>query len=130
MPCSLRAIAGQVLFPPQLKHPPRPWEEALNSTVPQSWEEVQRANQFLKPAIRKMTQETSLKWKEAWLIALLCTRVAPKICLTFNPFETLHCQPFLYSDLLLDTEASSLEADTGGGSVSGHPQGIWPVAKT
>lgn len=80
--------------------------------MPQSWEEVERANQFLKPAIRKMTQETSLKWKEAWLIALLCTRVAPKICLTFNPFETLYCQPFLYSDLLLDTEASSLEADT------------------
>ena len=45
---------------------------------PQSLGKVERANQFLKSAIRKITQETSLGWKEALAIALLYTCIAPK----------------------------------------------------
>ena len=40
---------------------------------PQSSGKVERANQFLKSVIKKITQETSLGWKEALPIALLCT---------------------------------------------------------
>ena len=39
---------------------------------PQSSGKVERANQFLKSAIKKITQETSLGWKEVLPIALLC----------------------------------------------------------
>ena len=39
---------------------------------------VERANQLLKSAIKKITQETSLGWKAALPIALLHTRIAPK----------------------------------------------------
>ena len=45
---------------------------------PQFSGKVERANEFLKSAIKKITQETSLGWKEALPIALLCTRIAPK----------------------------------------------------
>ena len=38
---------------------------------PQSSGKVERANQFLKSAVKKITQETSLGWKEALPIALL-----------------------------------------------------------
>ena len=38
----------------------------------------ERANQFLKSVIKKITQETSLGWKKALPVALLCTRIAPK----------------------------------------------------
>ena len=38
---------------------------------PQSSGKVERANQFLKSAIKIITQETSLGWKEALPIALL-----------------------------------------------------------
>ena len=40
---------------------------------PQSSGKVERANQFLKSARKKITQETSLRWKEALPIALLHT---------------------------------------------------------
>ena len=40
---------------------------------PQSSGKVERANQFLKSAIKKIIQETSLGWKEALPVALLCT---------------------------------------------------------
>ena len=40
---------------------------------PQSSGKVERANQFLKSAIKKITQETSLRWKENLPIALLHT---------------------------------------------------------
>ena len=33
---------------------------------PQSSGKVERANEFLKSAIKKITQETSLGWKEAY----------------------------------------------------------------
>ena len=39
---------------------------------------VERANQFLKSVIKKITQKTSLGWKEALPIALLCTCIASK----------------------------------------------------
>ena len=45
---------------------------------PQSSGKVERANQFLKSVIKKITQETSLGWKEALPIALLHTCIAPK----------------------------------------------------
>ena len=38
---------------------------------PQSSGKVEKANQFLKSVIKKKTQETSLRWNEALLIALL-----------------------------------------------------------
>ena len=45
---------------------------------PQSSGKVERANQFLKSAIKRITQETSLGCKEALPIALLCTCIALK----------------------------------------------------
>ena len=44
---------------------------------PQSSGKVERANQFLKSAIKKITQETSLGWKEALPIAVLHICIAP-----------------------------------------------------
>ena len=45
---------------------------------PQSSGKVERANQFLKPGFKKITQEISLGWKEALPVALLCTCIAPR----------------------------------------------------
>ena len=42
---------------------------------PQSSGKVERANQFLKSAIKKITQETSLGWMEALPVALLHTQL-------------------------------------------------------
>ena len=73
---------------------------------PQSSGIVERANQLLKSAIKKITQETSLGWKEALLIALLCTHIAPKEQAGLRPYEMLYGRPFVYiSDLFLDPEA-------------------------
>ena len=44
-----------------------------------------KANQFLKPVIEKITQETFLGWKEALPIALLCTCIAPKEQVGLSP---------------------------------------------
>ena len=72
---------------------------------------VERANQFLKSAIKKITQETSLGWKEALPIALLHTRIAPKEQLGLRPYEMLYGRPFVYvSDLFLDPEAQTLQS--------------------
>ena len=57
---------------------------------PQSSGKVERVNQFLKSAIKKITQETSLGWKEALPIALLHTRIAPKEQVGFSPYEMLY----------------------------------------
>ena len=46
---------------------------------PQPLGKIERDNQFLKSVIKKITQETSLGWKEALPIALLCTHIAPRI---------------------------------------------------
>ena len=67
---------------------------------------IERDNQFLKSAIKKITQETSLRWKEALPIALLCTRIAPKEHVGLRPLEMLYGRPFVYvNDLFLDPEA-------------------------
>ena len=52
---------------------------------PQSSGKVERANQFLKSAIKKITQETALGWKEALPIALLHTCIAPKEQVGLSP---------------------------------------------
>ena len=74
---------------------------------------LERANQFLKSAIKKITQETSLGWKEALPIALLCTRIAPKEQLGLSPYEMLYGRPFVYvNDLFLDPEVQTLQSYT------------------
>ena len=45
---------------------------------PQSSGKVESANEFLESVIKKITQETSLGWKEALPKALLHTCTAPK----------------------------------------------------
>ena len=80
---------------------------------PQSLGKVERANQFLKSAIKKITQETSLGWKEALPIALLCTRIAPKEQLGLSPYEMLYGRPFVYvNDLFLEPEVQTLQSYT------------------
>ena len=63
---------------------------------PQSSGKVERANQFLISAIKKITQETSLGWKEALPIALLHTHIAPKEQAGLSPYEMLYGRPFVY----------------------------------
>ena len=76
---------------------------------PQSLGRVERANQFLKPEIKKITQETSFGWKEALPTALLHTRIAPKKGVGLSPYELLYGRPFVYvNDLFLDVEAQTL----------------------
>ena len=75
---------------------------------PQSSGKVERTNQFLKSAVKKI-QETSLGWKES--IALLHTRIAPKEQVGLSPYEMLYGRPFVYvSDLFLHPEAQTLQA--------------------
>ena len=57
---------------------------------PQSSVKVERANQFLKSVVKRITQETSLGWKEALPIALLCTHIAPKKQADLSPCEMLY----------------------------------------
>ena len=76
---------------------------------PQSSGKVERANQFLKSVIKKITQETSLGWKETLPIAILCTCIAPKKQVGLSPYEMLYGRPFVYvNDLLLDPETQAL----------------------
>ena len=77
---------------------------------PQSSGKVARANQFLKSVVKKITQETSLGWKEALPIALLCTPIGPKEQVGLSPYEILYGRPFVYvNDLFLDTEVQTLQ---------------------
>ena len=77
---------------------------------PQSSGKIERANQFLKSTIKKITQETSLGWKEALRIALLCTCIAPKEQLGLSPYKMLYGRPFVYvNDFFLDPEAQTLQ---------------------
>ena len=63
--------------------------------------------------IKKLTQETSLGWKEALPIALLCTRIALKEQVGLSPHEMLYGKPFAYvNDLFLDPEAQTLQSYT------------------
>ena len=76
---------------------------------PQSSGKVERDNQFLKSAIKKITQETSLGWKETLPIALLCTCIATKEQVGLSPYEMLYGRPFVYvNDLFLDPEIQTL----------------------
>ena len=76
---------------------------------PQSSGKVERANQFLKSAIKKITQEAYLGRKEALPIALLHNLIAPKEQVGLSPYEMLYGRPFVYvNDFLLDTEAQTL----------------------
>ena len=69
---------------------------------------VERANQFLKSAI-KITQEISRGWKAALPIALLHTHTAPKEQVGLSPYEMLYGKPFVYvNDPFLDPEAQTL----------------------
>ena len=62
---------------------------------------------------KKITQETSLGWKEALPIALLHTRIAPKEQIGLSPYEMLYGRPFVYvNDLFLDPEVQTLQAYT------------------
>ena len=70
---------------------------------------VERANQLLKTVIKKITQESSLGWKEALPIALLHTHIAPKEKVGLNPYEMLYGRSFVYvSGLFLVPEAQTL----------------------
>ena len=73
---------------------------------PQPLGKIERDNQFLKSVIKKITQETSLRWKEALPIALLCRHIALKEHVGLRPLEMLYGRPFVYvNDLFLDPEA-------------------------
>ena len=76
---------------------------------PQSSGKVERANQFLKSVIKKITQETSLGWKEALQIALLCTCITPKEQVGLSPYEMLYGRPFVMGDLFLDPKVQTLQ---------------------
>ena len=80
---------------------------------PQSLGKVERANQFLESAIKKITQETSLGWKKALPIALLHTCIAPKEQVGLSLYEMLYGRPFVYvNDLFLDPEVQTLQSYT------------------
>ena len=87
--------------------PPLSWR-------PQSLGKVGKVNQFLKSAIKKITQETSLGWKEALPVALLlCTQIAPKEQGGLSPYEMLYGRPLVYvNDLFLDPEVQTLQSYT------------------
>ena len=80
---------------------------------PQSSGKIERTNQFLKSAIKIITQETFLEWKKALPIALLCTSIASKEQVGLSPYEMLYGRPFVYvNDLFLDPEALTLRSYT------------------
>ena len=77
---------------------------------PQSSGNVERANQLLNSAIKKITQETYLGWKKALSIALLCTHISPKEKVGLSPYEMLCGRTFVYvNDLFLEVEAQTLQ---------------------
>ena len=76
---------------------------------PQSSRKVERANQFLKSAIKKITQETS------WVFtnALLRTCIALKEQVGLRPYEMIYGRSFVYiNDLFLDPEFQTLQSYT------------------
>ena len=73
---------------------------------PQSSGKVERANQFLKSAIKKITQETFTNSSPPY-------RIAPKEQVGFSPYEMLYGRPFVYvNDLFLDPEVQTLQSYT------------------
>ena len=76
---------------------------------PQSSGKVERADQFLKSAIKKITQETS------WVFtnALLRTCIALKEQVGLRPYEMIYGRSFVYiNDLFLDPEVQTLQSYT------------------
>ena len=77
-----KVTMGHHLLPRSPKGSQKHWALLIISTVPggrpQSSGKVERANEFLESVIKKITQETSLGWKEALPKALLHTCTAPK----------------------------------------------------
>ena len=62
---------------------------------------------------KKVTQKTSLGWKEALPIALLCTCIAPKEPVGLSPYKMLYGRHFVYvNGLFLDPEAQTLQSYT------------------
>ena len=75
----------------------------------QSSGKVERTIQFLKSAIKKITQEASLGWTEALPVALLRTCIAPKEHACHSLYEMLYGRPFVcVNDLFLNPEAQTL----------------------
>ena len=76
--------------------------------------------------IKKITQETSLGWKEALPIALLCTRIAPKKQVDLSPYEMLYGRLFVYvNDLLLDPDTKTLWSYTMAFEQFQQDIGLW-----
>ena len=74
---------------------------------------VERAKQLLKSAIKKITQVTSLGWKEALPIALLHIHIASKEQAGLSPYEMLYGRLFIYVNyLFLDPEAQTIGSYT------------------
>ena len=72
-----------------------------------------KSQSVLKISDKKITQETSLGWKEALPIALLCTHIAPKEQAGLGPYEMLYGRPFVYvNDFFLDPEVQTLQSYT------------------
>ena len=81
--------------------------------MPQSSGKVERANQFLKSVMKKITQETSLGWKEALSIALLHTCIVPKEQVGLSPYEMLYGRHFVYvNDFFLDPDTQTIQSYT------------------
>ena len=61
--------------------------------------------------IKKITQETSLGWKEALAIVLLHTHIDPKEQVGLSPYEMLDVRTLVYvNNLFLDPEAQNLQS--------------------
>ena len=95
-----------------LKH----WTLPIISIVPGGLslqENKKRTNQFLKSAIKKITWETSLGWKEALPIALFHIHIALNEQIFLGPYDMLYGRPFVYvNDLFLDPEAQTIRSYT------------------
>ena len=63
---------------------------------PQSSGKVKKSQPIIKISNIKITQETSLGWKEALPIALFHTCIAPKGQVGLSPYEMLYGRPFVY----------------------------------
>ena len=80
---------------------------------PQSSGKVERANQFLKSAIKKNSPGDLPGMEGGLPIALLHTHVAPKEQVGLSPYEMLYGRPFVYvKGLFLDPEAQTLQSYT------------------
>ena len=74
---------------------------------------IRKSQPILKISDEKITHDTSLGWKEALPIAVLCTHIAPNEQVGLRPYEMLYGRPFVYvNDLFLDPEAQILQSYT------------------